>query len=94
MIIETTKNECSAEPFTVDWAAVYQQLGLDAIADPITGSSWAGADITIGAESLTDLLATAIISAGVIGTPATLKNTIVIASLGLTFCQKFAITIE
>lgn len=94
MIIETTKNDCAIEPFTVDWAAVYQQLGLDATTNPITGSSWSGTDITVGADSFTDLLATALISGGAIGTPATLENTIVIASLGFTFCQKFAITIE
>ena len=53
-----------------------------------------GVDITVGSDSLTALLATAIISGGVIGTPATLENTIIIASLGFTFCQKFEITIE
>jgi len=94
MIIETTKNDCSVEPFTMDWADVYQQLGLDAVTDPITSSDWTGAGVTVGAASFTDLVATAIISAGVIGTPATLENTVAIASLGLTFCQKFAITIE
>lgn len=94
MTIETTKNDCSVEPFTVDWAAVYQQLSLDATADPITSSTWAGTGVTIGANSFTDLLATTLISAGVAGTPATLENTIVIASLGYTFCQKLAITIE
>lgn len=94
MIIETTKNDCSAEPFTVDWAPVYQQLGLDATASPITSSTWSGTGITIGSQAFTGLVATSIVSAGVIGTPATLENTVIIASLGLTFCQKFAITIE
>jgi hypothetical protein len=94
MIIETTQNDCATEPFTVNWADVYQQLGLDATADPITNSSWAGAGITVGSESLVDLLATALISGGTVGTPATLENTVTTASLGLTFCQKFSITIE
>jgi hypothetical protein len=93
MIIETTKNDCAVEPFTMDWADVYQQLGLDAVADPITASSWSGAGLTVGADSFTDLITTALISGGTIGTAATLENTIVIASLGYTFCQKFDITI-
>lgn len=93
MIIETTKNDCAEEPFTVDWAAVYQQLGLDATANPITSSTWTGTGITVGANSFTDLVATARISGGAIGTPATLENEINIASLSFTFCQKFEITI-
>ncbi len=94
MIIETTKNDCSVEPFTVDWADVYQQLGLDGAVNPITSSGWVGVDVTVDSDAFTGLLASAIISGGVIGAPATLSNTVVVASLGLTFCQKFAITIE
>ncbi len=94
MIIETTKNDCGIEPFTMDWADVYQQLDLDATTDPITSSNWSGTGITVGANSFTGLVATALISGGTIGTPATLENEVVIASLGFTFCQKFVITVE
>jgi hypothetical protein len=93
MTIETEKNTCSVEPFTLDWSGVYQQLEIPEAGNPITASDWVGVDVTVDGSVYTGLLATAIVSGGVADVPATLKNTITIASLGYTFCQKFNITI-
>lgn len=94
MTIETEKNDCSVEPFSTDWTDVYQQLGLTLATNPIVSSIWTAVGLTVDSDSFTDLLATAVISGGAIGTPATLENKITITGVPYELCQKYSITIE
>lgn len=94
MIIETEKNDCSVEPITTNWDDVYQQLGLTLTDNPILTSVWTAVGIVVDSSAFTDLLATAIVSAGTVGTPATLENKITITGVPYELCQKYEITIE
>ena len=94
MTIETEKNDCSVEPFTVDWSDAYQLLGLTLADNPIASSDWSATGVVVDSDVINDLLATALISGGTIGTAATLQNTITMDGVSYTLCQKFNITIE
>lgn len=92
--MNTDKNACSREPFTLDWTDFFTKLGINPAVNPITDSTWVVNGITLGPDFLSGVLATVILEAGVAGAPATAKNTIEIASLNYRDCRTLFIEIH
>ena len=79
----TTKQECSREPFFLDWQDFYTQYGLDPLVNPITASTWEVVG-GVGDVEFVNIAQTGVfLSGGTPGGAITAKNTIEI--LGGTY---------
>ena len=75
--MNTTKQACSKEPFSLDWSAFYALIGLDPRVNQISSSVWViTGGVSIDLESNSGGVTTALVSGGTVGETATIKNTI------------------
>lgn len=78
--MNTSKKDCSKEPFTLDWSDFFELVGLDPLADTISSSVWAlTGGVVSNLEDTDGAKTTILLSGGVKGTPATITNTIELA---------------